>query len=168
MVEKLVRARHLRQYIRSEGKNRESSQNSVTTTPVTSVPLRVVINCIHGGPLDEEYNSKRKRQRLLRAAFMWEWVSSIPLGLTNRSIRLINGTITFLLVDSHRIVQPHKDALILTLGVSDFDVRRILVDLRSLANLLQAFVIKKKRFSPSNLENPGRILSGFNGASTTS
>lgn len=83
-------------------------------------------------------------------------------------MRPIDRTITFPLVDSHQIVQPHRDALSLTLGVSDFDVRRILVDPRSSANLLQAFVIKQMGFSPSNLENPGRILSGFNGASTTS
>ena len=50
----------------------------------------------------------------------------------------------------------------------NFNVRRILVDSGSSANLLQVFVIKQMGFSPSNLENPGRILLGFNGASTTS
>lgn len=142
LVEKLMRAGYLRQYILSEGKNEESSQNPITTAPATFAPLRVVINYIHGGPLDEEYNSKRKRQRLLRAASMREQVSSIRPGLTCRSIRPIDGTITFPLVDSYRIVQPHRNALILTLRVNDFDVRRILVDLRSSADLLQASVIK--------------------------
>lgn len=52
--------------------------------------------------------------------------------------------------------------------MNDFDVRWILVDPGSSADLLQAFVIKQMGFSPSNLENPGRILSGFNGAFTTS
>ena len=54
------------------------------------------------------------------------------------------------------------------LGISDFDVRRILVDPGSSIDLLQVSVIKQMRFSSSNLENPGWILSGFNGASTTS
>lgn len=62
-----MKTRYLRQYIRSEGKNRESFRNLVTTTSATSAPLRVVINYIHGGPLDEEYNFKQKRQRLLKA-----------------------------------------------------------------------------------------------------
>ena len=168
LVEKLVRARHLRQYVYSEGKNMESSQNLVTTPPTTSAALRVVINYIHGGPLDEEYDSKQKIQRLLQAASVREQVSSIRLDLTNRSMRPIDETITFPSVDSHQIVQPHQDALILTLRVSDFDVRWILVDPRSSTDLLQAFVIKQMGFSPSNLENPRWILSGFNEASTTS
>ncbi|KAL6327105.1 hypothetical protein AAG906_014349 [Vitis piasezkii] len=99
---------------------------------------KVVINYIHGGPLDEEYNSKRKRQRLLRAAS-------------------VHGTIVFPSVDPTRILQPHRNALILSLGMGDFDVRRILVDPGS--------SMGRELFG---LENPGRILSGFNGASTTS
>ena len=74
----------------------------------------------------------------------------------------------FTLVDPIRILQPHRDALILTLGIDDFDVRWILVDPGSLVDLLQVSVIKQMGFMPSSLENPGLILSGFNGASTTS
>ena len=54
------------------------------------------------------------------------------------------------------------------LGINDFDVRQILVDPGSSINLLQVSVIKQMGFSPSSLENLGQILSGFNGASTTS
>ena len=57
----------------------------------------------------------------------------------------------------------HQDGLILTLGINDFDVRRILVDPGSSAD-----VFKQIGFSPSDLENPKKILSVFNGASTTS
>ena len=39
---------------------------------------------------------------------------------------------------------------------------------RQLADLLQVAVIKQMGFDPSNLENPGRTLFGFNGSSTTS
>lgn len=66
------------------------------------------------------------------------------------------------------VLQPHQDALILTLGIGDFNVRRILVDPGSSMDLLQVLVVKQMGFIPSSLENPGRILSKFNGASTTS
>ena len=46
-------------------------------------------------------------------------------------------------------------------------MKRILVDPGSSADLLQVAVIKQMGFIPSSLENPGRILSGFNGSSTT-
>ena len=47
-------------------------------------------------------------------------------------------------------------------------MRRILVDPGSSADLVQASVISHMGHSLTGLENPGRILSGFNGASTTS
>ena len=65
LVEKIIKVGHLKQYVRSEGQSGKTSQGPSTTTPTTFVPPRVVINYIHGGPLDEEYNSKRKRQMLL-------------------------------------------------------------------------------------------------------
>lgn len=58
LVEKLVRAKHLRQYVCLEGKNGESSQNSVTKPLTTFAAPRVMVNYIHGGPLDKEYDSK--------------------------------------------------------------------------------------------------------------
>lgn len=71
-------------------------------------------------------------------------------------------------MDPACVLQPHRDALILTLGVGNFDVKRILVDPGSSADLLQVSVVKQMGFIPASLENPGRILSGFNGSSTTS
>ncbi|RVW42832.1 hypothetical protein CK203_079966 [Vitis vinifera] len=53
-------------------------------------------------------------------------------------------------------------------GNRDFDVRRILVDPGSSADLVQASVVSHMGHSLAGLENPGRILSGFNGSSTTS
>ncbi|XP_034708933.1 uncharacterized protein LOC117931985 [Vitis riparia] len=52
--------------------------------------------------------------------------------------------------------------------MEDFDVRWILIDPGSSADLLQASVIKQMGLELSGLENLGRILSGFNGAATTS
>ena len=97
-----------------------------------------------------------------------EHISSIQPGLANGGIHPIDGTIVFPTVDPVRVLQPHRDALILALGVGDFDVKRILVDPGSSADLLQVAVIKQMGFIPSSLENPRRILSGFNGSSTTS
>lgn len=165
-MERLLRAGHLKQYVRTGAKSGESSHNQVPKAP--SAPVRVIINYIHGGPLDEEYNSKRKRHRLLRAVTAQEHISSIRPGLANGSAHPINGTILFPPIDPAQVLQPHRDALILTLEIEDFDVRKILVDPSSSANLLQVSLVKQMGFIPSNMENPGRILSEFNGTSTTS
>ena len=47
-------------------------------------------------------------------------------------------------------------------------MRRILVNLGSSADLVQASVVSHMGHSLTGLKNPGRILSGFNGSSTTS
>lgn len=82
-----------------------------------------MINYIHGGLVDEKYNSKWKRQRILRAISVREQVSSFQLGLPSGGMRPIDGEITFPLVDPNWALQSHEDALILTLGINDFNVR---------------------------------------------
>ncbi|XP_034672582.1 uncharacterized protein LOC117904180 [Vitis riparia] len=166
MVEDLLKAGHLKQYVRTVPKGEESPHSRGPRALAT--PVRAMINYIYGGPLDDKYSSKRKRQRLLRAVTVREHVSSIRPGLANRSIHPIDGTIVFPTLDPSRGLQPHRDALILTIGVGDYDVKRILIDPGSSTDLLQVAVIKRMGFEPSSLENPGRTLSGFNGSSTTS
>ena len=99
---------------------------------------------------------------------MRERVNSIRPGITGGGTRPIDGTIVFSPVDPTRKLQPHRDTLILSPGMGDFDVRRILVDPSSSTDLLQASVINQIGRELSGLENPGRILSGFNRAATTS
>nr|CAN65844.1 hypothetical protein VITISV_031777 [Vitis vinifera] len=91
-----------------------------------------------------------------------------PAWANRRGPRPIDGTIIFPPVDPTRTLQPHRDALILSLEIGDFDVRRILVDPGSSADLVQASVVGHMGHSLTGLENPGRILSRFNGSSTTS
>ncbi|XP_010662295.1 uncharacterized protein LOC104882067 [Vitis vinifera] len=167
-VERLIKAGHLKQYLLSNVRVRDTSRNHNSGTSKIPAAPKAAINYIHGGPLDEEYDSRRKRQRLLQAASVRERVNSIRPGIAGEGPRPIDGTIVFPPVNPTRILQPHLDALILSLEMGDFNVRRILVDLGSSADLLQASIIGHMGRDLSGLENPGRILSGFNGASTTS
>ena len=66
LVERLIRTRHPKQYIRLTREQRETTRDLITQVPKTSIAPRAVINYIHGGPVDKKYNSKEKRQRLLR------------------------------------------------------------------------------------------------------
>ena len=168
MVERLINVGHLRQYLRSDAEGRDASQNHNFGAPTAPAAPKAIINYINGGPLDEEYDFKRKKQRLLRATSVRERVNSIRPGITGGGPRPIDGTIIFPPVDPTRILQSHRDALILSLEIGDFDVRLILVDPGNSADLVQASVISHMGRSLTGLENPGRILSGFNRASTTS
>ena len=58
LVERLIKARHLKQYIRSEARVRDTSRSCDSGTSRAPIVPKVVINYIHGEPLDEEYDSK--------------------------------------------------------------------------------------------------------------
>nr|CAN68549.1 hypothetical protein VITISV_037963 [Vitis vinifera] len=140
LVEKLIKAGHLKQYLCSGAGERDVPQNRNSGAPRAPTAPKAVISYINGGPSDEEYDSRRKRQKLLRAASTRERINSIRPGLTGGGPRPIDGTIIFPPVDPTRTLQPHRDALILSLEIGDFDVRRILIDPGSSADLVQASV----------------------------
>nr|CAN65401.1 hypothetical protein VITISV_005675 [Vitis vinifera] len=154
LVEKLIKAGHLKQYLRSDTERKITSQHHNPGAPRAPAAPKAVITILTG--------------KLLRAASIRERINSIRPGLTGGGPRPIDGTIIFPPIDPTRTLQLHRDALILSLEIGDFDVQRILVDPGSSADLVQASVVSHMGHSLAGLENPGRILSGFNGSSTTS
>ena len=79
----------------------------------------------------------------------------------------MDGPISFPPVNSNRAIVPHYDALVLTLCINGFDVHRVLVDPGSVADLLQLLAFTQMKLSSDMLNSAGRILSGFNGVTTT-
>ncbi|XP_034694093.1 uncharacterized protein LOC117920593 [Vitis riparia] len=82
LVERLIKAGHLKQYLRSNARGRDASRNHNSGTPKAPAAPKAIINYINGSPSDEEHNSKRKRQRLLREALVRERVNSFQPGIT--------------------------------------------------------------------------------------
>ena len=74
--------------------------------------------------------------------------------------------ISFPPVNPNRVIMPHYNALVLTLYINDFDVHRVLVDPGRATNLLQLLAFTQMKLSLGMLNSAGRILSGFNGATT--
>ncbi|RVW88808.1 hypothetical protein CK203_034646 [Vitis vinifera] len=148
---------HSKRYAEGRGASQHHNSGAPRTPAAPRAPAapKVVINYINGGSSDEEYDSRRKRQKLLRAASISERINSIRLGLTGGGPRPIDGTIIFPPVDPTLTLQPHRDALILSLEIGDFDVRCILVDPGSSADLVQASVVSHMGHSLTSLENPG-------------
>ncbi|RVW69735.1 hypothetical protein CK203_060620 [Vitis vinifera] len=134
-------AGHLKQYL-AQILRKSHFPTSQPGTPRAPAAPKAVINYINGGPSDEEYDSRRKRQKL--------WDNHFPTSRSHPDTATTSR-------------RPH-----LVPGNRDFDVRRILVDPGSSADLVQASVVSHMGHSLTGLENPGRILSGFNGSSTTS
>ena len=74
-------------------------------------------------------------------------MNAIYTGSSRVEIELIDGPISFPLVNLNRVIMPHYDALVLTLCINGFDVYRVLVDPGSAADLLQLLAFKQMKLS---------------------
>ena len=93
-------------------------------------------------------------------------MNSIHIESSQGEAKPIDGPISFPSVNPNRVIVPHYDALVLALCINGFDVHRVLVDPSSAANLLQFPAFIQMKFSSNMLNSAGRILYGFNEATT--
>ena len=78
----------------------------------------------------------------------------------------IDDPISFPPVNLTRVITPHYDALVLTVCINGFDVHKVLVDPSSADDLLHLPAFKQMRVPIDHFSSAGRVLSGFNGATT--
>ena len=168
LVEKLIKVRHLKRYLREVDQGMESGQptSRITTSPTTPPEPRPTINYIMGCLANDQYQSKREQKKLVKAAMVKARVNDVHTKSSQGEAESIDGPIFFPSVNPNRVIVPHYDALVLTLYINGFDVHRVLVDPSSVADLLQLPAFIQMKLSSSMLNSVGRILSGFNGATT--
>ena len=103
---------------------------------------------------------------MLRAAIVLAQVNTINAPDNNKAIQSVNDPISFPPINSSKVITPHHDALVLTLCINNFDVHRALVDPSTAADLLLLPAFRQMQVPLAKLILIGRILSGFNGATT--
>ena len=129
---------------------------------------RPTINFILGGPADSQYQSKKQWRRMLRTASVRARINTIGDQGDVPTVMSVDGLISFPPINPTRVITPHYNALVLTVCINSFDVHRVLVDLGSAAGLLHLLAFKQMRVPIDHLHSVGRVLSGFNGATTLS
>ncbi|XP_019250960.1 PREDICTED: uncharacterized protein LOC109229866 [Nicotiana attenuata] len=87
------------------------------------------------------------------------------VSITN-SKRLREDDITFTEEDADGLLLPHNDALVISLNVLDFKIKRVLVDPKSSANIIQWRVLEQTKLTRSIIPAT-KLLAGFNLASVT-
>ncbi|XP_070036621.1 uncharacterized protein [Nicotiana tomentosiformis] len=151
-VETLLKNGHLRKFLSDRAKN-NYGRNRDNTEPskVGQEPPHQTINMIFGG---NEING----------------VTFSAAKKTNVSIthskRLREDDITFTGEDTNGLLLPHNDALVISLNVLDFKIKRVLVNPRSLANIIQWRVLEQAKLTGSIIPAT-KLLAGFNLASVT-
>ena len=103
---------------------------------------------------------------MLRAALVRARVNTVSTQENITAVQPVDDPISFPPINPIRVITPHYDALILTVDINSFDVHRVLVDLGSVVDLLHLPAFKQMRVPLDRLSSVGRVLSGFNGATT--
>ena len=170
LIEKLIRADHLRQYLRepTRGATAAPTTDRAVAEIEHALEPRSTINYILRGLADSQYQSKKQRRRTLRTASVRARVNTINNQGNTPAAQPVDGPISFPPINPTRVIRPHYDALVLTICINDFDVHRVLIDPSSAADLLHLLAFKQMRVSIDQLHSPSRILLGFNGATTLS
>ena len=103
---------------------------------------------------------------MLRAASVRAKVNTVRAQENITAIQPVDDPISFPPINPTRVITPHYDALVLTVGINNFNVHRVLVDLGSATDLLHLPTFKQMRVPLDRLSSAGRVLFEFNGATT--
>ena len=97
MVEILIRAGHLRKYIREVDREEEPvpTTGRITIGATTSLESRLTINYILGGSLDDQYQSKHQQKKILRVATVKAPVNAVHTGGSQEDPKPIDDPISF-------------------------------------------------------------------------
>ncbi|XP_070045710.1 uncharacterized protein [Nicotiana tomentosiformis] len=151
----LLKNGHLREFLSdwakdSYGRNRDKAENST----IGEDHMCQTINIIFGG---NEING-----------FTLSVEKKTKVSIThNKRLRdVAEDDITFTEEDAYGLLLPHNDALVISLNVLDFKIKRILVDRGSLANIIKWRVLEQAKLTGSIIPAT-KILARFNLASVT-
>ena len=103
---------------------------------------------------------------MLRATLVRVRVNTVSTRENTTVAQLIDDPISFPPINPTRVITPHYDALVPTICINGFYVHRVLVDPSSATDLLHLPAFKQMRVPIDHLSSTGRVLSGFNGATT--
>ncbi|XP_070041147.1 uncharacterized protein [Nicotiana tomentosiformis] len=132
-VETLLKDGHLREVLSGRAKsNYDRSRDNVEPSKVVEGSPQLTINMSFGGNKvnDVTFSASKKIK--------------ISVAHNKRLREVSEDDITFTEEDTEKHLHPHNDALVISLNVLDFKIKRVLVDPRSLANIIQWIVLEQE------------------------
>ncbi|XP_070054369.1 uncharacterized protein [Nicotiana tomentosiformis] len=151
-VATLLKNGHLREFLSDRAKNNYGrSRGGTETSKEGEEPPCQMINMIFGG---NEING---------VTFSAEKKTKVSI---THSKRFRKDNIAFTDEDADGLLLSHNDALVISLNVLDFKIKRILVDPGSSTNIIQWRVMEQAKLTRSIIPET-KLLTGFNLASMT-
>ncbi|XP_059277547.1 uncharacterized protein LOC132031588 [Lycium ferocissimum] len=146
--------RHLREFLSERARNSYVRARPAEVTITPDAPPHV-INMIFGGSMiaGNSFTAFKKMK--------------ISVTLENRTRELLDeGTITFSNEDTTCVTLSHNDALVIAVFIECFQVKRVMVDPGSPANIIHWKVVEEMRLLEKIIP-AARTLAGFNMSSET-
>ncbi|XP_028055799.1 uncharacterized protein LOC114259965 [Camellia sinensis] len=156
-LEELVVAGHLDQYIDEGVKAAPLGQTEPNGLAALDAAPQGVINVIHGIKLTRVCEL---RGMIKKAEHMREVLSVQPAVKKEKTEE--KDILTFSSKDLERIQVPHNEALVVTLRVKGFDIKRILIDQGSSVEIMHYDAFKQMKLKDKDLAFTTSPLVGFN------
>ncbi|XP_028106486.1 uncharacterized protein LOC114305577 [Camellia sinensis] len=157
-LEELVAAGHLDQYIDGGMKAAPLGQTEPNGLAALEAAALGVINVIHG--IVKPARVCKLRGMIKKAEHIREVLSVRPAVKKRKTKE--KDILTFSSRGLERIQMPHNDALVVTLRVKDFDIKRILIDQGSLVEIMYYEAFKQMKLEDKDLALTTSPLVGFN------
>ncbi|XP_070035598.1 uncharacterized protein [Nicotiana tomentosiformis] len=134
-VATLLKNGHLREFLSNRAKNNygRNRDNTESSKAGEETP-RQTINMIFGG------------NEISGVTFLAAKKTKVSI---THSKRLWEDDITFTKEDADALLLPHNDALVISLNVLDFKIKRVLVDLGSSSSIVQWRVLEQAKLTGS-------------------
>ncbi|KAL0338052.1 UNVERIFIED_CONTAM: hypothetical protein Scaly_2080300 [Sesamum calycinum] len=157
-IEKLIQRGHLRQYVNRE-QSRQPQETASTQHPNSdNLPTAGVIAVISGGPAGGD--SANARKALVRAARRNNWQTPNQIHNINSDKQ---GEIAFGEQDLDPMRNQNNDALVISATLSNFWVKKVLVDSGSSADIIFYDAYVQLGVDNAQLRKVNTPLTGFSG-----
>jgi hypothetical protein len=157
-LEYLVKNGHLRQYV-DESKSPHQNVEAPRTIVKASTPVGI-IDVIHYGATGHDQRGELRRVAHLREVFqVQDSAQMAPTPLRKESVE----EIIFNNQDFEGVQLPHSDALVITLRIGEYDVKRILIDPSSSVEIMYESLSKGLGLGKKDLSRTEGPLSCFSG-----
>jgi hypothetical protein len=170
-LEQLVSDGHLSEYVnlslteREKTKQSEDRPGSSGTAPTGVIHVILSPLCTSISPAS--YRSDLQKAFHLRQSYgISDSAHLVPRLCSEAHVLSVNGTISFSDSDLHDVQLPHNDPLVITLRIGNYDVKRVLMDQGSFAEVMYQELYEKLGLGKSDLSEFSSPVFGFSGEST--